>query len=55
MNAENLIGIVIVIVVLFFAFRVGAMLMKLLLGLVAIAVVVWLVSNLFAGQPAPAF
>jgi hypothetical protein len=51
MTAEEIIGIVIVIVLLFVAFRIGAILMRVLLGLLAIGIVVWLLSRLLAGTP----
>lgn len=44
--------ILVLIVVLYLAFRVGAFLMKVLLGLVAIGLVVWLVAGLFAAADA---
>lgn len=49
MDASNLLGLVVLIVVVFLAFRVGAFLMKGLLGLLAIAVVIWLLASLFGG------
>lgn len=46
MDTSNLLNLVIVIVVAYLAFRVGAVLMKVLLGLVAIALLVWLIMGL---------
>jgi hypothetical protein len=51
MNLENVINVVILIVVLYIAFRVGAVVLKVLLGLLAIALVVWLVQRLVTGMP----
>ena len=52
MDLSNILSIVVLIVVIFLAFRVGAFLMKGLLGLVAIGIVVWLVASLFGGGEA---
>jgi hypothetical protein len=49
----DIVGVIVLIVVVFLAFRVGAFLMQLLLGLVALGLVVWLVAGLF-GRGAPA-
>lgn len=49
MNLSNVLGIVVLIVIVFLAFRIGAFLMKGLLGLLAIAVVIWLLVSLFGG------
>lgn len=55
MDLSNILGLVVLIVVVFLAFRVGAFLMKIFLGLLAIAVVIWLLSSLFGGgEPAVA-
>jgi hypothetical protein len=48
----DIIGVIVLIVVVFLAFRVGAFLMQLLLGLVALGLIVWLVAGLF-GRTAP--
>lgn len=48
MNLESLIALVLLIVILYIAFRVGALLMRLALGLLAIGVVAWLVMRLVA-------
>jgi hypothetical protein len=48
----DVIGVVVLIVVIFLALRVGAFLMQLLLGLVALGLIVWLVAGLF-GRTAP--
>lgn len=50
MDPSNLVGLVVLIVVVYLAFRIGAFLMKGLLGLLAIAIVVWLVMRLVGGQ-----
>lgn len=49
MDLSSIVGIVVLIVVVFLAFRIGAFLMKGLLGLLAIAVIVWLVARLVGG------
>jgi len=46
MSATELLQLIAVIVLAYVAFRIGAVLMKVLLGLVAIAVLVWLVTGL---------
>ena len=46
MDVAAVLNVVILIVVVYLAFRVGAVLMKVLLGLVAIGLVVWLVAGL---------
>lgn len=43
----DIVGVIVLIVVVFLAFRVGAFLMQLLLGLVALGLIVWLVAGLF--------
>jgi hypothetical protein len=48
----DIVGVIVLIVVVFLAFRVGAFLMQLLLGLVALGLIVWLVAGLF-GRAAP--
>jgi hypothetical protein len=54
----DVVGLVVLIVVIYLAFRIGAILMKVLLGLLALALIVWLVAGLFggvaAGWPGPA-
>lgn len=52
MDLSNILSIVILIVVIFLVFRVGAFLMKGLLGLVAIGIVIWLIASLFGGTDA---
>jgi hypothetical protein len=47
----NVLNVLILIVVVYLAFRVGAFLMKVLLGLLAIGLVFWLVSNLVGASP----
>jgi hypothetical protein len=49
----DILGLVVLLVVIFLAFRVGAFLIQVLLGLLALALIVWLVSRLFGGT-APA-
>ncbi|MDZ7802211.1 MAG: hypothetical protein U5K81_15650 [Trueperaceae bacterium] len=49
MEASNIVGVVVLIVVIYVAFRVGAFLMKGLLGLLAIGLIVWLAMSLFGG------
>lgn len=49
MTLESLFGLVLLIVVLYVAFQVGALLMRLALGLLAIGIVVWLVMGALAG------
>jgi len=49
----DMLGLVVLLVVIFLAFRVGAFLIQVLLGLLALALIVWLVSRLFGGT-APA-
>jgi hypothetical protein len=46
MNTESIINLVILIVVLYLAFRIGTVLLKVLLGLLAIALVIWLFRGL---------
>ncbi len=48
MNPESLIALTVLIVILYIAFRVGAVLMRLALGLLAIGIVAWLVMRLVA-------
>jgi hypothetical protein len=45
----DVVGIVVLIVVVYLAFRIGAILMKVLLGLLALALVAWLIAGLFGG------
>jgi hypothetical protein len=45
----DVLGLVVLLVVIFLAFRVGAFLIQVLLGLLALALIVWLVSRLFGG------
>lgn len=49
MDFGDILGIIVLIVVIFLAFRIGAFLMKGLLGLVAIGIVIWLVASLLGG------
>lgn len=51
MDVAAVLNVVILIVVVYLAFRVGAFLMKVLLGLLAIGLVVWLVAGLVGGAP----
>lgn len=50
MTGSELLNLVILIVVVFLAFRIGAFLMKGLLGLLAIALLVWFVMGLVNGR-----
>lgn len=55
MEAMSLLNLLVLIAVVYLAFRVGAFLMKVLLGLLALALIVWLVVGLFgAGDVATA-
>ncbi len=51
MDPANVVNLMLVIVVVYLAFRVGAFLMKVLLGLLAIGLVVWLVTDLIGAVP----
>lgn len=51
MDVAALLNVVILIVVVYLAFRVGAVLMKVLLGLLAIGLVVWLIAGLVGAAP----
>ncbi|MFN2323108.1 MAG: hypothetical protein ABR510_09165 [Trueperaceae bacterium] len=48
----DVVSIVVLIVVVYLAFRIGAVLMKVLLGLVALGLIVWLIAGLFGGAVA---
>jgi hypothetical protein len=48
----DLFSLVVLIVVIYLAFRIGAVLMKVLLGLLAIALIAWLIAGLFGGAAA---
>jgi hypothetical protein len=50
-NVEGVVGLAILIVVLYVAFRIGALILRIVLGLLAIAVVIYLVQNLFGATP----
>jgi hypothetical protein len=52
MTPADILVILVLIAVLYLAFRVGAFLMKVLLGLVAIGLVVWLVAGLVGAADA---
>lgn len=54
MDPIGLLNLVVLIVVVYVALRVGAVLMKVLLGLVAIALLIWLLAGLFGGGVAVA-
>lgn len=47
----DVISLVVLIGVLYLAFRIGAVLMKVLLGLLALGLLAWLVMGLFGGAP----
>jgi hypothetical protein len=49
----EVLGVLVLLVVVFLAFRIGAFLIQVLLGLLALALVVWLVSSLFGGTAPP--
>lgn len=51
MDIAAVLNLVILIVVVYLAFRVGAFLMKVLLGLVAIGLVVYFLSQLVGTAP----
>lgn len=50
--ATDLLSLVFLIVVIYLAFRIGAVLMKVLLGLLALALIAWLLTGLFGGSAA---
>jgi len=54
MDPIGLLNLIVLIVVVYVALRVGAVLMKVLLGLVAIALLIWLLAGLFGGGGAVA-
>ena len=45
----DVVGLIMLIVVVYLAFRIGAILMKVLLGLLALALVAWFVAGLYGG------
>ncbi len=47
----DVVSLVVLIVVVYLAFRIGAVLMKVLLGLLALAILAWLIVGLFGGAP----
>ena len=51
MTGSEILNLVLLIVVAYLAFRIGAFLMKGLLGLLAIALLVWFVMGLVSGRP----
>lgn len=52
MTPADILVLLVLIAVLYLAFRVGAFLMKVLLGLVAIGLVVWLIAGLVGAADA---
>lgn len=50
MDPADILNVVVIIAVAYLAFRIGAVLMKVLLGLVAIGLIVWLIMSL-VGEP----
>ena len=52
MDLTGVLGWVVLIVLVYVAFRVGAVVLKVVLGLLAIGLVVWLVQGLLAGAGA---
>jgi hypothetical protein len=53
MDLGEVLNLVVLVVVIYLAFRIGAVLMKVVLGLLAIALVWWLVTGLVDGFAAP--
>ncbi|MDZ7708388.1 MAG: hypothetical protein U5J97_10965 [Trueperaceae bacterium] len=51
MDLMNIVNIAVLIIVVYVALRVGAVLLKVLLGLIAIGLAVWLIAGLFGGVP----
>lgn len=51
MDVATVLTVVVLIVVVYLAFRVGAVLMQVLLGLLALGLVVWLVAGLVGAAP----
>ncbi len=51
MDVATVLTVVVLIVVVYLAFRVGAVLMQVLLGLLAIGLVFWLVAGLVGAAP----
>lgn len=49
LTVTDLFSLVALIVVIYLAFRIGAVLMKVLLGLLALALIAWLIAGLFGG------
>jgi hypothetical protein len=47
----EVVSLVVLIVVVYLAFRIGAVLMKVLLGLLALGLIAWLIVGLFGGAP----
>jgi len=50
-DVAAVLNVVVLIVVVYLAFRVGAIVMKVLLGLLAIGLVVWFVAGLVGAAP----
>jgi hypothetical protein len=50
-DVEGVVGLAILIVVLYVAFRIGALILRIVLGLLAIAVVIYLAQSLFGATP----
>ena len=46
MNVDSLLSLLLLIVVLYIAFRVGAIILKVLLGLLAIGLFIWFIANM---------
>ena len=51
MDPMGIVNLLVLIVVVYLAFRVGAFLMKVLLGLIALALVFFLVARLLGAVP----
>lgn len=47
---QNLLAVIALVLVLYVAFLVGTVLLRIVLGLIAIGLVVWLVSRLFSSR-----
>lgn len=45
MNTESIFSLLLLIAVLYLAFRIGAILLRVLLGLVAIGLFIWFLTN----------
>lgn len=48
---ESVLGFIVLIVVLYIAFHIGAIILRILLGLFAIGILAWLIMGLLGGPP----